>query len=45
MPMFEFESIIFWYFYLYPLVHVENYVCLSHGVQVGGATWRTVMRI
>jgi hypothetical protein len=28
----------------YP-VHVENCVCLPHGVQVTGATWRVVMRI
>jgi hypothetical protein len=27
------------------LVHVENHVCLSHSVQVIGATWRAVMRI
>jgi hypothetical protein len=24
---------------------VENYVCLSRGVQVAGATWREAMRI
>jgi hypothetical protein len=27
------------------LVHMENRVCLSHGVQVTGAVWRAVMRI
>jgi hypothetical protein len=45
MPWFEFESGIFcWFYYLY-LVHVENHICLSHGVQVIGAAWRAVMRI
>jgi hypothetical protein len=27
------------------LFHVENRVCLSHGVQVAGAAWRVAMRI
>jgi hypothetical protein len=27
------------------LFHLENHVCLSRGVQVAGATWRTAMRI
>jgi hypothetical protein len=27
------------------LVHVENRVCLSRGVQVASATWRATMRI
>jgi hypothetical protein len=27
------------------LYHVENRVCLSHDVQVEGATWRAAMRI
>jgi hypothetical protein len=27
------------------LFHVENHVCLSHGVQVAGAAWRVVTRI
>jgi hypothetical protein len=27
------------------LFHLENHVCLSHGVQVTGAAWRAVMRI
>jgi hypothetical protein len=26
------------------LFHLENRVCLSHGVQVAGAAWRAVMR-
>jgi hypothetical protein len=32
-------------FYLYPLFRVENHICLSHGVQVAGATWRATMEI
>jgi hypothetical protein len=31
-------------FFPLPLFHVENHVCLSHGVQVAGAAWRTVTR-
>jgi hypothetical protein len=27
------------------LFHSENHVCLSHGVQVAGATWRAATRI
>jgi hypothetical protein len=27
------------------LVHLENYVCLSRGVQVTGAAWRAATRI
>jgi hypothetical protein len=27
------------------LFHLENCVCLSHGVQVAGAAWRAEMRI
>jgi hypothetical protein len=27
------------------LLHVENYVCLSRGVQVVGVAWRVAMRI
>jgi hypothetical protein len=27
------------------LFHLENHVCLSHGVQVAGAAWPVVMRI
>jgi hypothetical protein len=45
MSRFKFESGTFQLFYLYPLFHVENHVCLSRGVQVAGAAWRTVMRI
>jgi hypothetical protein len=36
MLIFKFKSMTFWYFYIYPLVRVENHVCLSHGVQVAG---------
>jgi hypothetical protein len=31
---FEFESRTVYLFYLFPLFHLENRVCLSHGVQV-----------
>jgi hypothetical protein len=41
---FEFESRTFWLFYLY-LFHLENHICLSHGVQVADAAWRATMRI
>jgi hypothetical protein len=27
------------------LSHLENHICLSHGVQVAGAAWRAAMRI
>jgi hypothetical protein len=45
MSRFKFESGTFQLFYLYPLFHVENRVCLSRDVQVAGAAWRTAMRI
>jgi hypothetical protein len=32
-------------FYLLPLVHLENRVCLSRGVQVAGAAWRAATMI
>jgi hypothetical protein len=35
----------FRFVFLLPLFHLENRVCLSHGVQVAGATWRAAMRI
>jgi hypothetical protein len=41
---FEFGCGTFSWFYLY-LVHVENRVCLSHGVQVAGAAWRAAIMI
>jgi hypothetical protein len=31
-------------FFLLPLFHLENHVCLSHGVQVAGAAWRAATR-
>jgi hypothetical protein len=40
---FEFESGMFHLFYLY-LVHLENRVCLSRGVQVVGAAWCAATR-
>jgi hypothetical protein len=45
LARFEFESEIFWVFHLYLLYRLENYVCLSRGVQVVGAAWHAVMRI
>jgi hypothetical protein len=36
---------LFCFVFLLSLFHLENRVCLSHGVQVAGAAWRTVMRI
>jgi hypothetical protein len=41
---FEFKSGTFHLFYLY-LVHLENHVYLSRGVQVAGAAWWAAMRI
>jgi hypothetical protein len=32
-------------FYLLPLVHLENHVCLSSGVQVTGAAYHATTRI
>jgi hypothetical protein len=32
-------------FFLLPLFHLENRVCLSRGVQVAGAAWRAATRI
>jgi hypothetical protein len=34
----------FRFVFLLPLVHSENRVCLSRGVQVAGAAWRAAMR-
>jgi hypothetical protein len=46
MMRFEFESRIglFCFVFLLPLLHSENRVCLSHGVQVVGAAWHAAMR-
>jgi hypothetical protein len=35
----------FCFIYLLSLFHLENHVCLSHGVQVAGAAWCALMRI
>jgi hypothetical protein len=35
----------FHFVFLLSLLRLENHVCLSHGVQVAGATWREAMRI
>jgi hypothetical protein len=44
LARFEFESGIV-SFFLLPLFHSENRVCLSRGVQVAGATWRVATSI
>jgi hypothetical protein len=35
----------FHFLFLLSLFHLENRVCLSHGMQVAGAAWRAVTRI
>jgi hypothetical protein len=35
----------FYFVFLLSLFHLENHVCLSRGVQVAGAAWRTAIRI
>jgi hypothetical protein len=35
---------LFCFVFLLPLVHLENPICLSHGVQVAGVAWHAVMR-
>jgi hypothetical protein len=35
----------FRFVFLLSLFHLENHVCLSHGVQVAGAAWRAATRI
>jgi hypothetical protein len=40
---FEFESEIV-SFFSFIFVSLENYVCLSHGVQVAGAAWHAATR-
>jgi hypothetical protein len=44
LARFKFKSGTFWCLPL-SLFCLENRVCLSHGVQVAGATWWTAMRI
>jgi hypothetical protein len=34
----------FCFLFLLPLFHLENRVCLSHGVQVAGAAWHVATR-
>jgi hypothetical protein len=35
----------FHFVFLLSLFHLENHVCLSHGVQVAGVAWRAATRI
>jgi hypothetical protein len=42
---FEFESRIVCFVFLLSLFHLENRVCLSHGVQVACVAWRAATRI
>jgi hypothetical protein len=44
LARFEFESEIVLFYLFLPLFRLENHVCLSRGVQVGGAAWRVAMR-
>jgi hypothetical protein len=45
LARFEFKSGTFWWFYFLYLVHLENHICLSRGVQLAGAAHRAVIRI
>jgi hypothetical protein len=45
LARFKFESRIVLFSFLLSLFHLENRVCLSHGVQVAGAAWCVVTRI
>jgi hypothetical protein len=47
LARFEFESgiVSFRFVFLLSLFHLENRVCLSHGVQVAGAAWCAATRI
>jgi hypothetical protein len=42
---FEFKSETVSFVFLLSLFHLENHVCLSHGVQVAGVAWRVAMKI
>jgi hypothetical protein len=46
LARFEFESgiVLFCFVFLLSLFHLENRVCLSHGVQVAGAAWCAATR-
>jgi hypothetical protein len=35
----------FYFIFLLSLFHLENRICLSHGVQVAGAAWRAATRV
>jgi hypothetical protein len=45
MLRFEFKSRTFRWLLPFIFVHVENCVCLSHGVYVTGVTWRAATKI
>jgi hypothetical protein len=44
LARFEFESGIVLFCFSFTFVSLENRVCLSRGVQVTGAAWRTTTR-
>jgi hypothetical protein len=39
------NTVEFHFVFLLSLFHLENHICLSHGVQVAGAAWRAAIRI
>jgi hypothetical protein len=45
LERFEFEFGIVYFIFLLSLFRLENRVCLSHGVQVVGATWCAATKI
>jgi hypothetical protein len=45
LARFKFESVTVSFCCSSILVHLENRICLSHGVQVAGAVWLAMMRI
>jgi hypothetical protein len=45
LTRFEFEFRAVSFVLVLSLFHLENRVCLSHGVQVAGAAWRAATRI
>jgi hypothetical protein len=44
LARFEFECGTFCFIFLLSLFHLENRVCLSHGMQVAGVAWRAATR-
>jgi hypothetical protein len=44
LARFEFESGIVLFYFPFILFHLENHICLSHGVHVLGAAWCAAMR-